>query len=499
MKRSKLINGRVSPPPLKRPRRTSNTASTQPHEWSTALDNKSSALAPGSLRIFSWNVNGIAPFVQDYLQKPITTFFNSSPTAVKKRQVDDNDGGDDIVKSEMAEGTSAVPNMEDSAKEGEPSLRATLRRFRWPHILFLQEVKIKAGDAKTMAAVRAAVNDAGGLPASGKEWVDNQNQHEEISISEGERINGLLEDGGPQYDMHFNLPADLRNARGFGGKLYGVAAIIRKDFAHRYVQSIREVPWDREGRVQIIETKEMSFPVTTALALISSSTLGETKPNVDQQHEYEAPGSGTKFALINIYAVNGTSNPYYNTCTGVKVGTRHDRKQAVHTELLFESHDLQRSGFQVVIAGDLNVARDKIDGHPNLRTFPHQHVLNRLDFNTKFFTNKVIAETSSKARFPRESAPSKKELIEGFNGIDTFRRIHKSERRYSYYPRNRPWGASCDRVDLIIASRSLVDSVTGAGICDNPRDRGPSDHCPIWVMIGNPMPVRGIPLRKNLA
>ena len=155
----------------------------------------------------------------------------------------------------------------------------------------------------------------------------------------------------------------------------------------------------------------------------------------------------------------------------------------MHTELLRESYALQRRGFQVIIAGDLNVARDEIDGYPNLRTSPHQHVLNRLDFNTKFFTKQVITDTCSKAMYPREGALPREESIEGFDGVDTFRHTHGSEERYSYYPRNRPWGSSCDRVDLIITSRSLANSVVAAGICDNPRDRGPSDHCPIWAVI----------------
>jgi exonuclease III len=58
-------------------------------------------------------------------------------------------------------------------------------------------------------------------------------------------------------------------------------------------------------------------------------------------------------------------------------------------------------------------------------------------------------------------------------------------RRFTYYPRSRPWGSSCDRVDYMIASKRLWDTgrVTAAGMLDSEAGRGPSDHVPIWVDI----------------
>ncbi|KAI3325403.1 DNase I-like protein [Xylariaceae sp. AK1471] len=387
----------ISPPPLRR----------QGHQLETGNPPSAIDTIPraGTLRVFTWNVNGIAPFVVPYLrlrpqqqQESIRSFFRTDPRRLATGRKPDGEGED----------------------ESTPSLRRVLKRHAWPHVLFLQEVKIKHGDARTMDAVRAAVNDA-------------------LAVS---TISGRS-DGGPIYEVYFNLPCDPHNAKGFGGKIYGVATVTRRDFSRAYIDTIRDVAWDKEGRVQVIETRGITFP----------------------------------FAIINIYAVNGTSNIYRSTDTGSAVGTRHDRKLAVHYELLREAKRLEDRGFAVVIAGDLNVARDTRDGHPNLRTWPRQHVLNRADFNDKFFSNDTIKSAQSGA----DRGGGK---LTGFNGVDTFRSVHGDERRYSYYPRGRDWGTSCDRVDLIIASKALSGLLVDAGICDNPGDRGPSDHCPIWAEFG---------------
>lgn len=476
--RPKTTRGRVSPPPLKRQRRASTLASSTFHEQST----EPFTSTPGTLRIFSWNVNGIAPFIQDYFQKPISAFFKPASVAGKRRRrgSDDGESNDDVTADSQNEEASELARIEDPATEGKASLRLALRRYRWPHILVLQEVKIKPDDAKTMAAVRAAVNDVYDINELGRVGPIHKRDNEVVSESTESSYDARLQDGGPTYEVRFALPSDPHNAKGFGGKIYGVATIIRKDFMDRYVQSIREVAWDREGRVQVVETREVSFPLATDSA--TSPWPGPETLSVESSSN--SAKFGIKLAIINIYAVNGTNNPYYNTYTGTEAGTRHDRKIAVHTELLQEAHALQRRGFQVIIAGDLNVARNELDGYPNLRTYPHQHVLNRIDFNTKFFTQEPIKNTSSGAMYSRDPATVAKEAIPGFDGIDTFRHLHGSERRYSYYPRTRSWGASCDRVDLIITSGTLSGFVVAAGICDNPKDRGPSDHCPVWAEIG---------------
>ncbi len=141
---------------------------------------------------------------------------------------------------------------------------------------------------------------------------------------------------------------------------------------------------------------------------------------------------------------------------------RHDHKLRFHQHMLDETLRLEGEGRQVVMVGDMNIARARIDGHPNLRTSPVQHVKNRADFNSKFFTDE-----------------------KGLRGIDVFRHLHGDAKRFTYHSRGRMWGESCDRVDLIIVSQGLntLRAIMGTDICDSTQERGHSDHVPIWISI----------------
>jgi exonuclease III len=290
-----------------------------------------------------------------------------------------------------------------------PSLRGFLHRHNWPSILFLQEVKIASKDTKTQDAVKAAVNSK--LPFESRS--DN---------------------GGPTYEVHFTLPTDPHNARGLrgSGKVYGVCSILRTDLRKKSNVNIRTVDWDKEGRISVVE-------------LITASA---------------------KLAIFNIYAVNGTENPYRDPTTGAVKGTRHDRKLQVHRLLMQECFDLEAAGWDILLAGDMNVAPDARDGYPKLRTFPLQHQVNRADFHEKLLGGKS-REAESK----------------GWKGIDVWREMHGDERRYTYYSRGREWGSSCDRVDYVIAGKRAWDNgmIEASGIMDSEAERGPSDHCPVWV------------------
>ncbi|KAL6707014.1 hypothetical protein ACN47E_004964 [Coniothyrium glycines] len=366
----------ISPPPTKRQKTTSGS---QVHRASHGLPPPSplEPLAPSSdntMRILSWNVNGIAPF----LQRPIEAFFQP-------------------VKAKNA-GGGVLP----------ASLRAFLQRHHWPSMLFLQEVKIANKDVKTQDAVRAAVNSR------------LQSEH--------------MEAGGPEYEAHFVLPTDQYNARGLrgNGKVYGVCSILRKDLRDKYEISVRTVKWDHEGRISVIE-------------LVSNAV---------------------KLAIFNIYAVNGTENPYRNPSTGSIRGTRHDRKLQVHHLLMRECLDLEQVGWDILLVGDMNVASDARDGHPKLRTFPRQHVINRADFRAKLL-----------------ESPSHGGESQSFKGVDIWRQMYPEERKYTYYSRGRDWGTSCDRVDYYIAGRGAweKDYIKNCGILDSEAERGPSDHVPIWA------------------
>jgi exonuclease III len=326
-----------------------------------------------------------------------------SPPATRRKFISTQDAtrpGDQINKSLLrifswnVNGVSPLLQKQISFQDNSAfPLRAFLRSHQWPQFLCLQEVKINAQDQVTQRRLEQAAN---------------------VGRSPDE----------PSYVARFSLPRDKYNAIGFGGKVYGVATLIRNDI-YLNVQQTRKPDWDLEGRVLI--------------------------------HELS-----TGLVVINGYWVNGTINPYRNPETGAVEGTRHDHKLRFHQHMLAESQELQQEGKHVVLIGDMNVACGHMDGHPNLRISPIQHVKNRDDFNSKFLTSG-----------------------QGLRGVDAFRELHVDLRKYSYYPRGCGWGQSCDRVDNTIVTRKLFESgaVTATGICDNPQDRGHSDHVPIWISI----------------
>ena len=376
------MNRDISPPPLKR-QRLVHTPEEPEREQSVS-----------SLRLFSWNINGISPFIQ----KPITSFFTSD------------------------KGTQPPPQA---------SLREFLHRHDFPDILFLQEVKINPSDTASLNAVSRAIKRV---------------------ASESE--------ANPDYIAHFCLPSDRFNATGFGRKVYGVSSIVRQDFADKYIERMRTVDWDAEGRFSVIETK-------------ASADL-------------------PKLAIFNVYMVNGTENAYRDTTTGAAAGTRHTRKLAVHRLLQSEVRKLESDGYQVIIAGDINIAVAKIDGHPNLRVAPHQHVLNRQDFTRRFLGNADNSELDSGDGTTTEDVSSV-----GLDMADTFRSLHPDKKRYSYYPRERSFGESCDRVDMILCSRSMEARCTEAGMLATAADRGTSDHVPIYATFHLPKYLAANDLTQN--
>ncbi|KAI4227483.1 MAG: hypothetical protein L6R36_002384 [Xanthoria steineri] len=287
----------LSPPPLKRrrvraPIPTSN--SQQPLLLSRNPPSPSqSTLTQENLRIYAWNINGIAPYLDQ--QPLINTFF---PTKSSTR--------------------STTPHS------SQPSLRACLQRWSFPHIICLQEVKIAPSDTSSQASVRRAVNST--IPG-----------HD--PLTEPNRL----------YETHFNLPRDKHNATGFGGRVYGVCTLVRQDLAAS--STTKSVDWDLEGRVLITELHHHGIVV------------------------------------FNIYAVNGTTNFYRDPNSGKTIGDRHMRKRIFHTELRNECSRYESQGWHVVIAGDMNVSQTPLDSHPQLR-IGKEHVTNRRHFADTFIKGK---------------------------------------------------------------------------------------------------------------
>ena len=209
--------------------------------------------------------------------------------------------------------------------------------------------------------------------------------------------------------------------------------------------------WDAEGRILVIET--------------------------------EAFGRIPKLQIFNVYAVNGTDLPYKDSETGIAIGTRHDRKLQVHALLQAECRELEARGFGIILAGDMNIARSRIDGHPNLRTFPNQHCLNRADFEARFFADSPVPDQPSLTDTGQPSRAESKEKEGGLEMKDTFRHLHPEQKSYTYYPRTNEFGESCDRVDMIMISETLEETLKEAGIHETPSERGPSDHVPLYAKL----------------
>ncbi|CZT23917.1 uncharacterized protein RCC_09632 [Ramularia collo-cygni] len=371
MAAKRLRSDSISPPRLKRTRQGDG-----------------SSPVPHALTIYSWNINGVGPF----LQPAISSFFPN-------------------------------PNDKQSPSGINANLRDVLRKYAWPTMLLLQEVKIHPQDMATQRAIEKAV-----MP----------------------RAKTLPDE--PAYKVHFCLPRDKFNARGFGRKIYGVCTIIREDYYDECVERVRDCEWDGEGRVLICETR--------------------------------AVGKVPKLAIINLYAVNGTERPYRDSETGQIIGTRHDRKLQVHMLLQAECRELEADGFRVILAGDMNIARTPLDGYPSLREHPRQHCINRADFEARFFGTGRSAEDSSKS-----------EVDHGLGMIDSFRHLYPRRTGYTHYPRisGKAFGSSCDRVDMILVSRQLKMYLTEAGMHETAADRSSSDHVPLFATLSFERDPNGAP------
>ena len=208
-----------------------------------------------------------------------------------------------------------------------------------------------------------------------------------------------LERALPGYTCHASLPRDPRNVRFRGGRAYGVATFVRGE-ARGVVPD-----WDREGRVVVTRANDLT--------------------------------------VINIYAVNGTSSPYFDE-HGKSAGDRHAFKRRFQTQVFALAQELAPN---VIIAGDWNVSRTALDTHPRLRT-EEPHALARAELNAQLAAS-------------------------GF--VEIWRHLHPDERGYTWFnPRSRALDAA--RVDYIVVSPDLVPRVRAASIL--PRHRW-SDHAPL--------------------
>jgi exodeoxyribonuclease-3 len=227
-----------------------------------------------------------------------------------------------------------------------------------------------------------------------------------IRASDGQAISAL-ELALPGYHCHCSLPHDPRNVTFRGGRMYGVATFVQGRWRP-------EVPeWDREGRIVIVR-----------------------RPDV---------------AIVNVYAVNGTSKPYFDEWGRVD-GDRHQLKRRFQARLMDLGRDLGQES-PVIMAGDWNVSRTSQDTHPRLR-IEQTHARARAEFNARI-------------------------AAEGF--IDIWRERHPEERAYTWFNR-RARGLDAARVDYVLVSSDLAHRVRTAEILDLLQW---SDHAPVLVEVSD--------------
>jgi exodeoxyribonuclease III len=209
----------------------------------------------------------------------------------------------------------------------------------------------------------------------------------------------------PGFDCHYATSNDPRNVTFRGGRMYGVTTYIRG-------AEPSTLPWDREGRVVVSELPDL--------------------------------------VIVNVYAVNGTTKPYFDQDLDRFDGDRNDFKRRFNMRLMEE---LKRFAKPLIAIGDWNISRAKIDIHPRLRT-EEPHATARKQFNEVFILTLGL--------------------------VDVFRHLHPDAKKYTWFRRNaRTLDAA--RVDYALISESLLPRVREADIRED--DRFGSDHAPVILRI----------------
>ncbi|MEE9494314.1 MAG: exodeoxyribonuclease III [Gammaproteobacteria bacterium] len=168
--------------------------------------------------------------------------------------------------------------------------------------------------------------------------------------------------------------------------------------------------------------------------------------------------NGESLTVINGYFPQGESREH---------PTKFPAKQQFYANLLTYLRETHIPEENLVIMGDMNVAPSDID-------------IGIGPVNAKRWLK------SGKCSFLPEEREWLQQL-EDWGLVDTWR-LHHPETcdRFSWFD-YRSRGFDRDprrglRIDLILASRSLADNCTDAGICYDIRGmEKPSDHCPIWA------------------
>ncbi|CCM01599.1 uncharacterized protein FIBRA_03659 [Fibroporia radiculosa] len=237
----------------------------------------------------------------------------------------------------------------------------------------------------------------------------------------------------PKYTMYSSLSRATRGQRHFGVVTY----TRRPDL----VAVAREVDWDAEGRVLILEMKN-------------------------------------GWALINVYALNGSEFMWRDPLGKVPPKTRNERKREFNQLLLEECRAMQARGLRLVLIGDFNISLTKRDCVPRLRT-EYPHSLARKEFQEGF--------------------------IPSLDLVDVYRILHGTQPAFSWFAKGKPQGADCARVDYALVERSLLSRVVETRYLEDSKERAHSDHAPVMLTLrdmqalDNPEPPSAVQSSSGIA
>ncbi|MEO8554789.1 MAG: exodeoxyribonuclease III [Kofleriaceae bacterium] len=233
---------------------------------------------------------------------------------------------------------------------------------------------------------------------------------QEVKLRPGDReLVAQMHEALPGYTCHAALADDPKNVTYRGGRAYGVATYTRDGLGKIAAQA---PAWDREGRVL----------VTVVAGL----------------------------AIVNLYAVNGTTKPYFDPDTGEEHGTRHTHKRFVQDQVFALAEQLREFG-GVIVAGDWNVSRTVLDVHPRLRS-QEPHATHRAELNAH---------------------------LERTGFVDAYRHLHPEAKAYSWYAKK--YALDAARVDYIVVSPDLVPRLRAATVEPRPARASGSDHAAIAI------------------
>ncbi|KAI0771614.1 Endonuclease/exonuclease/phosphatase [Trametes elegans] len=274
----------------------------------------------------------------------------------------------------------SATNGEVTAGSNPRLLRDLLERHDYPDFVCLQEVRARHNDKQWIAALRLAANHG-------------------------------AHDSGPKYTLYHSLSRATRGQRHFGVVTYAKEP-------HEVV-AVREVDWDAEGRVLILELQ-----------------------------------SG--WALVNVYALNGSEYMWRDPLGRAAPKTRNERKREFNRLLMEECRAIQQRGLRLVLIGDFNISLTKRDCYPRLRT-EYPHGLARSEFLEQF--------------------------IPALDVVDVFRELHPNKKAYSWFAKGKPQGKDCARVDYALVESGLRDNVVDLTYLEDPQERGHSDHVPLLLTL----------------